>query len=183
MVERVFHPDDMVKIRLKSRQPGPSKFKSEWSGPHQVIRVRGVVVTVREVSTGCEYNTHRDRLSNPIFSKKFAPSTTARAGVLPGTNANPRENPEKPEEDLHPVADPAIALQRSRHGRVLRPRRDPNFDYSSSFLDSVLPLHASTSVPAIICLRFLPLRSLPTLTLVRHLWLFRAWRFRDCTSS
>ena len=44
--------------------------------------------------------------------------------------------------DLHPVADPAIALQRSRHGRVLKPRRDPNFDYSSSFLDSVLPRHA-----------------------------------------
>ena len=42
------------------------------------------------------------------------------------------------------MADPAIAQQRSRHGRVLRPRRDPNFYYSSSFLDSVLPLHAST---------------------------------------
>ena len=83
-----------------------------------------------------------------LFSKKFAPSTTARAGVLPGvlpgTHANPRENPEEPEKDLHPVADPAIALQRSRHGRVLKPRRDPNFDYSSSFLDSELPLHAST---------------------------------------
>ena len=66
-VGRVFHPGDMVKIRLKSRQPGPTKFKSEWSGPHQVVRVRGVVVTVREVSTGREYNTHHDRLSNPIF--------------------------------------------------------------------------------------------------------------------
>ena len=42
------------------------------------------------------------------------------------------------------MADPAIALQRSRHGRVLRPRCDPDFDYSSSVLDSVLPLHAST---------------------------------------
>ena len=147
-VERGFRPGDMVKIRLTSRQPGPSKFKSEWSGPHQVVRVRVVVVTVKEVSTGREYNTHHDRLSNHIFSKKFAPGTTARPGVLPrglpGTHANPRENPEEPEEDLHPVADPAIALQRSRQGSVLRPRRDPNFDYSSSFLDSVLPLHAST---------------------------------------
>ena len=100
-VQRVFHPGDMVKIRLKSRQPGPSKFKSESSGPHQVVRVRGVMVTVIKVSTGREYNTHHDRLSNPIFSKKFAPSTTARAGVLPGvrpgTHANPRENPEEPE--------------------------------------------------------------------------------------
>ena len=83
-----------------------------------------------------------------FFPKKFAPGTTARAGVLPGvlpgTHANPRENPEEPEEDLHPVVDPAIALQRSRHGRALRPRHDPNFDYSISFLDSVLPLHGST---------------------------------------
>ena len=83
-----------------------------------------------------------------FFSKKFAPSTTARTGVLPGvllgTQANPREHPEKPEKDLHPVADPAIAPQRSRHGRILRPRRNPNFDYSSSFLDSVLPPHAIT---------------------------------------
>ena len=113
-----------------------------------MVRVRGIVVTVREVSTGREYNIHHDHLSNPIFSKKFALSTTARAGVLPGvlpgTHANFREIPEEREEDLRPVANPAIALQRSRHGRVLRPRRDTNFDYSSSFLDSVLPSHAST---------------------------------------
>ena len=42
------------------------------------------------------------------------------------------------------MADPAISLQRSRYGRVLRPRRYPNFDYSSSFLNSVLPPYAST---------------------------------------
>ncbi len=30
----------------------------------------GVVVTVRELSTGREYNTHHDRLSNPLFSGK-----------------------------------------------------------------------------------------------------------------
>ena len=65
-------------------------------------------------------------------------------GVLPGTHANPHENPEEPEEDLHPVADPAMARQRSRHWRVLRPRRYPNLDYSSLFLDSVMPPYAST---------------------------------------
>ena len=65
-----FHPGDKVKIRLKSRQPGPSKFKSEWSVSHQVVRVRSVLVTVREVSTGREYNTHNESHSNPIFSRK-----------------------------------------------------------------------------------------------------------------
>ena len=49
-VKRVVHPGDTVKIRLKSRQPGPSKFKSEWSGPHEVVRARRVVVTVRAAS-------------------------------------------------------------------------------------------------------------------------------------
>ena len=49
-VERVFHPGDTVKIRLQSRHPRLSKFKSELSGPHEVVRVRGVVVTVREAS-------------------------------------------------------------------------------------------------------------------------------------
>ena len=121
-VEHIFQTGDMVNIRLKCRQPGPSKFKSEWSGPHQMVRVRGVVVTVREVSTGREYNDHHNRLSNPVFSRKFTPGTTAGAGVLPGSHANPRENPEKPEEDLHTEVESAVALHWSRHGRVLRPR-------------------------------------------------------------
>ena len=103
----------------------------------------GIVVTVREVSTGREYNTHDDRLSNPIIFKEICSQYYRPPGVLPGTHANPRENPEEPEENLHSLANPAIAIQRSRHGRVLRPRRDTNFDYSSSFMDSVLPLPAS----------------------------------------
>ena len=42
------------------------------------------------------------------------------------------------------MTDPAIALQLSCHGRVFRPRRDFDFNCSSSFLNSVLPLHLST---------------------------------------
>ena len=38
--------------------------------PHEVKQVRGVVVTVRELSTGREYNTHHERLSNLLFSGK-----------------------------------------------------------------------------------------------------------------
>ena len=108
-----------------------------------MVRVRGVVVTVREASTGREYNTYHDRLSNPSFSKKFTPGYTTKAVVPPVFHANPRENLEELEEDLHPMVDPAVALQRSRHGRTLKPRRDPDFDYSGSFLESGLPLHSS----------------------------------------
>ena len=56
-----------MKIRIKSRQTGPSKFKSEWSGPHEVVAVRGVLVTVRELSTGRTYHIHHDRLPNPVL--------------------------------------------------------------------------------------------------------------------
>ena len=67
-VERVFHPGNIFKIRFKSQQPRPSKFKSDWSGPHEVVRIRGVLMTVREVSTGREYNNHHDRIFPPVFS-------------------------------------------------------------------------------------------------------------------
>ena len=48
-IERVFHSGDRVRVRLKSRQKGHSKFISEWSEPHEVLSVRGVVVTLREL--------------------------------------------------------------------------------------------------------------------------------------
>ena len=66
-IERVFKTGDQVRIRLKSRQKGNSKFLSKWSSPHEVFQVRGVVVTVRKLSTGLEYNTHHDRLKSIIF--------------------------------------------------------------------------------------------------------------------
>ena len=72
-VQRVFQPGDTVRVRFKARQPGHAKFQSGWSGPHQIVESRGVVVTVREASTGRVYKTHHDRLSNPIFSRKFTP--------------------------------------------------------------------------------------------------------------
>lgn len=62
-VERVFHPGDMVRIRFKSRKPGPSKFNSGWSGAHEVLSTQGVLVTVKEKSTGRVYKIHHDRLS------------------------------------------------------------------------------------------------------------------------
>ena len=101
-------------------------------------------MTVRRVFTGREYNIHHNCYSTSISLQKFDTGTTVGAGVLRSTHENPRENFKEPEEDLYPVADSAIALQRSCHRRVLRPRRDPDFDYFSVFLNLVLPLHAST---------------------------------------
>ena len=72
VAERNFYPANMVKIRLKSLQPLPSKFKSEWSGPYQVVQVRNVKVKVKKVFTGREYNTHHDRHFYPILSRNFA---------------------------------------------------------------------------------------------------------------
>ena len=53
-IERIFKPKDKVLLRLKSRQKGNSKFLLKWSSPHEVLQVRGVVITVRELSTGRE---------------------------------------------------------------------------------------------------------------------------------
>ena len=126
-VERVFQVGDQVRVRLKSRQKGYSKFHSQWSGIHEVLRVRGVVVTVRELSSGREYHTHHDRLSNPLFSQ-----TTREPGHEPRheANANPLDNLREPEEDSEPRGNPEEALIRTRSGRVVRPPRRDDFDYS-----------------------------------------------------
>ena len=95
-IDRIFNEGDQVRVRLKSRQKGNSKFLSKWSGPHEVLKVRGVVVTVRELSTMREYNTHHDRLSNPLLSgQKCLPET----GPEHEQNANSEENLKEPEED------------------------------------------------------------------------------------
>ena len=126
-------------------------FNQGWSGPHQVVETRGVVVTVRETSTGRVYNTHHDRLSNPIFSRKFTPKfdgvarfagggaplagggAPANGGVAIG---NPRENPMEPEEDSEPAENPELALRRSRYGRILKSKRDSSFDYTSVLVEN-----------------------------------------------
>ena len=92
-VERVFHPRNIVIIRLKPRQPGPCKFKSKWSSPHQVFRVRGVLVTVREAPRVVSI-IPTTTASLILFFRKFAPGTTEGAGVLPVSHANSGENTE-----------------------------------------------------------------------------------------
>ena len=115
-------------MRIKSRQKGHAKFLSEWSEPHEVLNVRGVVVTVRELSSGREYRTHHDRLSNPLFS--------GRKGVevhRHEQNANPIENPAEPEDESELAGVPEEPLTQTRSGRTIRPRRDPNYDYEFMF--------------------------------------------------
>ena len=83
------------------------------------------MVTESELSTGREYNTHHDRLLNPLFSgQKGEPEPEPEHEP----NANPEENLKEPEEDAEPVGDPEEALMRS--GRVVRPRRKKDFDYT-----------------------------------------------------
>ena len=142
-VERVFKVGDQVRVRIKSRQKGPSKFQSHWSGVHEVLRVRGVVVTVRELSTGREYNTHHDRLSNPLFSHQ---TRVPEAQPEHERNANPSENPQEPEGESEPRGNPEEALIRTRSGRVVRPPRRSDFDYSF-----VLPQPRVLCTPARTC--------------------------------
>ena len=134
-IERVFKPGDQVRIRLKSRQKGNSKFLSKRSSPHEVLQVRGVVVTVRELSTGRKYNTHHNRLSNPLFSgKKGEPELELEHEP----NTNPEKNLKEPEKDAEPVGDPEEALMRTRSGRVVRHRRNKDLYYTRVLFHSGL---------------------------------------------
>ena len=73
-------------------------------------------MTLRELSTGREYNTHHDRLSNPLFS-----SQTDLPETVPEhePKANPEENLKEHEENSEPVGNPEKALMRTISGRVV----------------------------------------------------------------
>ena len=82
---------------------------------------------MREISTGLEYNTHHDRISNPLFSGK---TNKPEPEAEHEPNANPEENLKEPEDDSEPVGDAEEAFMRTRSGRVVRPRRNKDFDYA-----------------------------------------------------
>ena len=158
-VSRVFSSGHLVRVRLKSRQKGPAKFSPEWSGPHEVLKVQGVVVTLQEVSSGREYKTHHDRLSNPILSHP-PEAQDVEKDELP--SSNPTENVEEPEPDAEPIGDSAETLILTRYGRTVRPPKDKNFVYmlpvrepqtSSSPLITSLLMRASAALSTVVCLR------------------------------
>ena len=116
-----------MRVRLKSRQKGPTEvvffvLKRVIGSPRGALR--GVVVTFKELSTGREYVTHHDRLSNPLFSGKETESREIES------DANPRENAEEPEADQLLVGNSEEALMRTRVGRAVKPLRNPDFEYS-----------------------------------------------------
>ena len=138
-IEKIFKLGDRVRVRLKYRENGLTKFSSEWSSPHEILSVKGVVVKMRELASGREYVTHHDRLSDPLFSGEVQLSKDVKS------NANPVENAQEFEDDREPVGNPEEALMSTRHGRVVRPPRDPNFDYSFVLPGSLCIRISSTS--------------------------------------
>ena len=122
-IERIFQPGDNVRLRLKSRQKGPTKFQSVWSVSHEVLSVIGVVVTLKELLTGREYVTHHDKLSNPLLSGEETESQKIES------DANPRGNKKEPKANQSPVNNPEEALMRTRVGRIAKPPRNSNFKY------------------------------------------------------
>ena len=85
-----------MSVRLTSRQRGPTKFCLEFSGPHEVLSVRGVVVTLRELSSNRTYITHHDRLANPLLHRQSHEQSREVLETL-SKNANPTENEQDPE--------------------------------------------------------------------------------------
>ncbi len=99
-------------------------------------------MTLRELSTGREYNTHHDRLFNPLFSSQKDLYETVPEHE---PKANPEENLKEHEENSEPVGNPEKALMRTRSCRVVRPRRDRNFDYTEVLLQfGFIPISNTT---------------------------------------
>ena len=143
-VEKVFQPWDLVRVRLKSRQKGPSTFQSEWSSLHKVICAKGVVVTLKELFSGRKYVTHQDRLSNPLLFGKDS-------GLMEiESNSNPLENAQKPKEDQLPRGNPEEVLMRTRSGCVVKPPRNIDFEYSF-VLPCVTPVISPLSTSFVSC--------------------------------
>ena len=69
-VAKIFQPGNYVSVRLKARQYGPVRCLSECSGTHEVLSVKGVVVTFRKVCTIRAYITHHDCLLTHLLSDK-----------------------------------------------------------------------------------------------------------------
>ena len=65
--ERILKPGDIIRVRLKSKRQGPSKFLNDWSGPHEVLSVKGVVVQVKELSSNRIYYIHHDIVKSSLF--------------------------------------------------------------------------------------------------------------------
>ena len=121
-VERIFTTGDIVRVILKSRAKGPSKFQSEWSTPHRVISVKCVVVTLQEIDSDRKYVVHHDRLSNPLLSGKEFAARELEA------NSNFQENEQDPEEDFEPVVNPEEALIHTRSGRTVKSTKKKDFE-------------------------------------------------------
>ena len=119
-VEHLFKPGDSIRVRIKTRYKGPAKFAPSYSGPHEVISVRGVILTVRELSTNRVYQIHHDRASNPLLTPSFdrgPASDPIDSDPDPEPkDANPIENEREPGENLEPASNPDNSLIRTRSG-------------------------------------------------------------------
>ena len=55
-----------MRVRLKSRAKGPSKFQSECSAPHEAVSIEGVIISLKEINSNRKIVVHHDC----IFSGK-----------------------------------------------------------------------------------------------------------------
>ena len=79
---------------------------------------------LKELSSVREYVTHHDRLSNPLLPGKESTPREIES------NANPEENAHEPEKDPMQVGNSEETLMRPRSGRIVKPPRNQDFEYS-----------------------------------------------------
>lgn len=117
--EHLFKAGDRVRVRLMAHKKGQSKLESKLSGPHKVVSTRGVLITVRKLTSGRVYAVHYDRLKNLLFD-----SATPEHARATESSANPTED--KPDLRAEREEPPARV---TRSGRERKPYQERDLKY------------------------------------------------------
>lgn len=61
---------EIVRVRLKYKHKGLTKFSFKLSSLYKIPSVKGIVIKLRELASGRGYVKHHNRPSNPLFYGK-----------------------------------------------------------------------------------------------------------------
>ena len=155
--KRLFQPGNTVRIRLVRlhNQPG-SKLRPTWSGPQEVLEVRGPLVRIRDTRRQVVQWIHADRLSSPEVPPLM--SLNPPVPRFPQTHRRKHDlmSPSPPESEFESVSTqgefplyvpPEVAHPeyRTRYGRLTHAPRNTPYLYSLCQLPALPPLLSTSS--------------------------------------
>ena len=146
--KRLFQPGNKVRIRLVRlhNQPG-SKLRHTWSGPQEVLEVRGPLVRIRDTRKQVVQWIHADRLSSPeiVPLMSLNPRFPRRARNVPDNRSPSPDEPEiesvsaQGDSPLYVPPEVAHPDYRTRFGRISHAPRNTPYLYSLCNLPALPP--------------------------------------------